>query len=104
MPDAIAGLIIVVVGFIAYRLGCYRRKNKPITTNDMDGPLCSMCLMDKKVENLQGTIKWKDTVISNQADTIRELRNTIHGLCSTNGKLGKELQGAAFLNSGFRAR
>ena len=35
---------------------------------------------------------------------VRELRDLLHGLKSSNGKLGKELQSMAFRNAGFKAR
>ena len=37
-------------------------------------------------------------------DTIRRLEDQIHGLKSSKGKLGKELQNMTFRNAGYRAR
>jgi uncharacterized membrane-anchored protein YhcB (DUF1043 family) len=37
-------------------------------------------------------------------DECRELEKRLHGMRSSNGKLGKELQSMAFRNAGFRER
>jgi hypothetical protein len=39
-----------------------------------------------------------------QRRVVAGLEETIHGLKSTKGKLGKELQSMAFRNSGYKAR
>jgi hypothetical protein len=39
-----------------------------------------------------------------QRRVVSQLEDTIHGLKSTKGALGKELQAMAFRNAGYRAR